>query len=977
MKQRLLLLMALAVSALGFNANAQEKKAVDVTKQYLKNGDLSIKESGWTYAEGYKYEAWKTDGAVPVVEFYSKWNDGDPVEMTRKDFKFSQEVKLPAGEYRIAVNAFYRNGRGDGTNPDKAWIFAGEKTQNVIALDVYEPTRQGADGNNLNGLYSAALCFSEGQYSNEFDFTVTSDDAIEIGFAGYFDLSISWVILGPVKLLSYSLEAAKKSYEALLDEAKALANNDMNVSVSDALKKAMVDPESLNTFDALDDAVQALSDAIDAAKESIAAYKAFVDYVTDEVWTKYKDLLDQETEAVELLKEYLERGNEVEPNDVFPNGNVGYIISKGELTAEQLQKEREWLDKFITETLRKSLVPGSDLTDLLVNPKFTDGKNGWTGDAATGGLNTAPCLECYENTVDFYQVVEGVPDGIYSISCHAFERTGHVEGNDDCGGEFPIYPDWPEISATNLFMNDFQTPVQTILQDKLPVDEAENTKNCYIEETPDAFTGSKNLDKKIEVNGESYYIPDGMKGASYAFKTRYVQKVYGLVEGGTMKIGLTSNGKKVHWVLWTDFALTYEGKTAEAVAEALDALIGSASDFMGNEEIRIGETITTVQYDILDKALTAAGATLKDSDIDEMWNALIALNKALADAKENVTVLEEFYKVQEELEDAYQDASDEAYLTDEADNLYNGLQDEMGMVDNLTTAELKDLVKRMKWATGYMKVPAGYEDASDDNEFDMTFVIVNPSFETGDLTGWKYNKASNETKVVKVYEDVDDVRTPIYDANQANGYSTYFVENADGHYLFNTWSGSVPSGGFWLAQTITGLPAGTYEISALVASDAGREITLETDTHRKSKATITIPELESDDEATEGDDEADEPAEVDEDENEEEEEKTPYLTVKNIGHRVSNIFVIEEGAELEIKLSAMGWFKADDFKLTYYGKDSEKIATDINTVEPADDAAASAPVAIYTLAGTKVSSMQKGINIVKYANGKVAKVLVK
>lgn len=175
-------------------ANAQ----TDITADKLTNAGLSTVDAGWTYySDDFKYTDWKTDGDVPVVEFYSQWNAGASVPMEKqKDFKFSQKVTLAAGEYRIAVNAFYRNGAGDGTNEDKAWIFAGDQKKNVAALN--------SDGvgayTGSNDLYKAANAFSKGDFLNSFDFTVDAEGEVELGFQGFFNTSLSWCILGPVKL---------------------------------------------------------------------------------------------------------------------------------------------------------------------------------------------------------------------------------------------------------------------------------------------------------------------------------------------------------------------------------------------------------------------------------------------------------------------------------------------------------------------------------------------------------------------------------------------------------------------------------------------------------------------------------------------------------------------------------------------------------------------------------------------------------
>ena len=80
---------------------------------------------------------------------------------------------------------------------------------------------------------------------------------------------------------------------------------------------------------------------------------------------------------------------------------------------------------------------------------------------------------------------------------------------------------------------------------------------------------------------------------------------------------------------------------------------------------------------------------------------------------------------------------------------------------------------------------------------DLTAFIVNPSFETGDMTGWTC-PASSDTGV------------------KPNSNGTYTTNGCDGQYLFNTWWKGNP-----ITQTITGLPNGKYELKVLVANDAG------------------------------------------------------------------------------------------------------------------------------------------------------------
>ena len=87
---------------------------------------------------------------------------------------------------------------------------------------------------------------------------------------------------------------------------------------------------------------------------------------------------------------------------------------------------------------------------------------------------------------------------------------------------------------------------------------------------------------------------------------------------------------------------------------------------------------------------------------------------------------------------------------------------------------------------------------------DMTWAIENPSFETGNYTGWTV--------------------TAIWDTGafpQENG--TYAIAGTDGRYMFNIWDAG---NGNPITQTVTGIPNGTYKLTAMVATDADKSVTL-------------------------------------------------------------------------------------------------------------------------------------------------------
>ncbi len=94
--------------------------------------------------------------------------------------------------------------------------------------------------------------------------------------------------------------------------------------------------------------------------------------------------------------------------------------------------------------------------------------------------------------------------------------------------------------------------------------------------------------------------------------------------------------------------------------------------------------------------------------------------------------------------------------------------------------------------------------ATADHPADATWLIVNPSFESGDVTGW--------TRVPNVTDD--------------NEFTTrdYGMSGKEGGYLFNAyqWWGS----NIGVTQTIEHAPSGRYELSAVICTWGGREVTL-------------------------------------------------------------------------------------------------------------------------------------------------------
>lgn len=101
--------------------------------------------------------------------------------------------------------------------------------------------------------------------------------------------------------------------------------------------------------------------------------------------------------------------------------------------------------------------------------------------------------------------------------------------------------------------------------------------------------------------------------------------------------------------------------------------------------------------------------------------------------------------------------------------------------------------------------------ASDENPVDATWLITNPSFETGDLTGWTI--------------------TPSEGADM--GVRDYALSGRDGNFeanLYTWWSGVA------IEQVVGEVPAGIYEVSALVATWEGYTVNFYANDHMVSAA---------------------------------------------------------------------------------------------------------------------------------------------
>lgn len=810
------------------------------------------------------------DGTDMTTPFIEHWTGSGGILSDQKIF---QKISLAPGLYKFTVNV-------------RAYNEAGK-------LDQFKGIKMFL-GNDSIDLQKETPIFYSGSKSvlwspNKFTVIAIIEEAgdIELGFE-IKDANFNWLAFKETSLTYYGKEDVVANSIKL---AKAAANYEKmeDVAANPTLVQAYND--AVDAFDAAGsvDEVKSTIDVLKSAKatidENIEAYKKLYDKF--EIWANY--LIINEGLSGDTWNEFcdfMEGEDEIEgyptPNPIVIKENEDYPLLTPEIN-DYIKK----VDSLYSHAVATSLTPGADCTDMIVNPSFSTGDfTGWTIKPGTGKTGIEN-VECYETEVDIYQIVKDVPDGIYSVSVQAFERpagNGHYDGT--------------EASKVFLFMNDFQTPVMNITKDAISEEEAVDSVNCLLT-AADKVVPDHPCDYLGTAGGYDWgYVPNSINGAYYAFKAgRYTQKVYGLVEGGEMKLGLTSNGVKAHWVLWANFKLIYEGKTEEALVPVLEGLIETMENFLEEN----ADNMNNVAIAALQDAIAAAGETYKSTDVDVLWEGVIAANKAMTDARVNVKTYQAFVAAVEEMNETADSYYDEA--SPKAQTAFDGMKDVVA--DDLTAEEIDALTIKVKDVTALLKIPA-YDNASDATPVDMTSVIVNNGFETGNLSGWT-NSGTIE--------------------GQAQNNDSF--DNKQGTWYGEKWhvNGTVD-----INQTVAHLPAGTYDITAYVYSSATDCVLYAND----GSVAVTTSGLYT-------------------------------VTVK-----------LEEGADLKFGVSWSDsgdkWTCMDEFTLAYYGTASEKeeTSTDIDEVE---SAAKAVPVAIFNAAGAQVGSLQNGVNIIKFSDGSIKKVL--
>ena len=449
-----------------------------------------------------------------------------------------------------------------------------------------------------------------------------------------------------------------------------------------------------------------------------------------------------------------------------------------------------------------------------------------------------------------------------------------------------------------------------------------------------AFAKTETAEGWVEAVAESgMYVPNSQLAARNVFDSAdFDEFTVGettavLGETGDLTFGISADQMDANcWVVWDKFEVLYNAPTENGLVTEIDLLMDRVLDLMNTD----CQNVDAV-YQALGEAYNTG--SLKRTGVEECKNTIKVLNAAIAQGEQTLAAMTELTDVAnfyDALSSKYSYESTQSEVFDLIDNALSGT----AYYDDLKAVEDEKEKFHPAWCDYVLgqKMNA----ASEINPVDITGVILNPDFELLNFNYW--NKGEEIGTNVgyqsnKTYADADGVTV-----------IDHFMEA-----WVNSASATLGDGTMW--QTIqTPLPKGYYKLEAdafAVNQKEGFDEDLHgiylwaTDDINESQTPITVA----------GDNST----------------VSKHFSIDVVSDGVTNIVV-----GVKIADTNANWFTIDNFTLSFVGTTPPVGIADVT------EAAETLSVkSIYTPAGVRVSTLQRGINIVVGQDGQARKVVVK
>ena len=812
--------------------------------------------------------------------------------------QYTQHVTLPAGSYTLTISYYNTSG-------------AQPVAKNLIGFIA-------DDGTEYLG---STLTFPVGQWGTE---TITFELPEET--EGNFSLGYQATNSGSGVMPHFFLDGISLFYEGELQfdpsllALQGVVNNAENYEVEtfnadllsqleDAISeaRALINSQS-SDVEANKAAQEKISTMIQDVQASIAAYKRLDDF--------YNKDLNNTQQKYPYITELVDLDDEVSAalsDCSWDNAKIDEVIASLPTIVKNAVQQR-W---------DEAVASGAQLDeDLDISPLF-DTLGVTYSATAQSGTNVPDKQWSYGNASNFKtqfgtaevwnqspftvsQTLSDLPAGTYTITTRALYRTSDNTtnyANYDANAHYAF-----------VFAGNNRAPLTNVVE----IGSAEEVAGW--------------------ADAGGLFVPNGQEAAHNVFESDdYASTVTSstktvLTENGDLTFGITADQMESNsWVVWYTFEIAYNAMDNGILAEELQVLISRAEEaYSSYEASRVLATGTA-----LETAIGEGQSALDNADPEQMKEAISILNKALAEKDLSAELINKF----DEQVVAYGELYNNLEITPTDTELISIIEDR-AEADFESNEEIQQLIDRLPAAFfNYVVSRDDFAEGTEDNVIDLTAVIMNADFTSGNANYWTINGT-----------DVDEEGNPVR-IGQNQGYQGASYENGEViiSQFIEAWrpNGTVLNNGT-ISQTLNGvLPKGYYR--------------LEIDGYATNQA--AIPE--------EGISGVELYAQV----GETIVATTPIGISETVGkpqHFTCDFY--SDGvnpATIGIKVSGTNasWLAADNFKLGYIGQETPVAVEGIAT-------ATDAPAAVYNLAGVRVKAAQKGLNII-VRDGKAQKVLVK
>ena len=870
-----------AIAALQENIRNQQEMIVspsnplDVTDQFLLTSTFEENFDGWLSTTGAKnnqiqYNASIEDGEAISGYFWENWKGS-----AFNGKMYTQLENLPNGIYSFSIGAFTASG-------EQTFVYANEDSAVVgITPEIYTVM------------------------------PLIEDGKMEVGLKTYGNTT-QWMGMDNANLVYYGnvLESYQMWYEYYKSNKAFEGDDYCQESLYQLYLDCFTEVEASGNRDDMVAAITRLLETARLLQENIAAYKALQSAIT------LADQISIEIIYDDLYDYLIEHEDDVEI---------------GELSTEEAIAVYTRLLELIELAHKLGTEPGGDCTDLLANPDFSEGINGWTigyGTLKTGGNAVNPNAESWQENFDIYQEITGLNNGVYQMDFNAFSRSGDYQAS------------WLERHAPKEMAFAYMNGTETTIADY----SAGATKDGSIYTSPD-------------IPETGYYVPNNLDDVARGFNSGlYQNTAYGIVTNGILRVGIYSQDMGSNcWVAWDNIKLTYQGKDDEVLKKALPVIMAQMEEYLtqpmcNSTSVAIEQAIAAAQESLAGDAIT-------------MFDAYTALESLITQAQKDIAVYTQLLQAFTQLEKDYNNYQETAssQILDRAKNTLAEL--ETGIKSgSYTLDEIDNKIEEITEICAILRIPKDAGNASDESPVDMTSCIVNPSFDNNDDEGWTGTPMTHQNvqaselfnKDFDIYQSITNLPNGRYRVSVTGFYRNGW--NEDTHELLRRYfEGEEPVATFLYAITEDGRSSVPLTSIWDGASEAAFEIVGELQ-FVYNERTIYAPNSMA----------------------------AAVVYFENELYKENHVTVDVTDGTLTIGLKKdvlikNDWTMFDNFRLIYYGTNSQHTVDGdpMQIEEPVADNLDMTNATYYDLSGRLVATPTRGIYVVRLSNGHTIKQIIK